>query len=211
MHRSFKDAWSNDTTLVYPPSPAEEGERWFLRTPINADHSEEVVFIGMNPSKATALQQRNKGGDPTTKVLLDHFPLDDQNRPINCRRITIVNLIPLVAGSKEKLPDWKKFDKRLEILESVGVTCLVLPSILNSADIVIPMWGDPQASDYPWKRCVLPIVKHLMKECRKFKDFKIQGFTHPTRRFPYHCSHSENVTKWSKDTWTDDASFVLQD
>lgn len=140
-YKNFKQAWSDDDLLVYPPSTKDSGERWFLRTPVNMEQTEELVLIGMNPSKATALQQGNRDGDGTTGVLLTHFPLDDQNRPIDYRRITIVNLIPLVSGSGDNLPVWKESEGHLEILESVGVTCSVLPSVLSSADIVLPMWG----------------------------------------------------------------------
>ena len=210
-YKNFKQAWSDDDLLVYPPSTKDSGERWFLRTPVNMEQTEELVLIGMNPSKATALQQGNRDGDRTTGALLTHFPLDDQNRPIDYRRITIVNLIPLVSGSGDNLPVWKESEGHLEILESVGVTCSVLPSVLSSADIVLPMWGDPEADNYPWKKHVLPIIKLLIKECRNFKDFKIQGFTQPTKKYPYHCGYSEHISRWSKNAWTDDASFVLQD
>ena len=207
----FKEAWNNNGKYVYPRKPADARERWFLRTPINEEKEKDLVFIGVNPSDATALRFDKKDGDGTTRVLLSYFRLDDKDRPLHYRRITIVNLIPLVAGNRRDLPDWHEEGGRRKILESVAVTFTVLPTVLGTADIVLPMWGDPEASKFPWKKSILPIVKPLIRECRSVRPFQVQGYIQQAKRFPYHCAYSKDISRWKSDVWVDDASFVLED
>lgn len=206
----FNTSFNDETCLVYPKDPNEEGQRWFLRTPINEGCADELVLIGMNPSSAVKLEHNNKDGDRTTGVLLSHFPLDEDNRPREFKRITIVNLIPLVGGSSADLPNWKEMEGRIEILTSLHATFSVLPIVLNRADIIIPMWGDPESNNHPWKKHVLPMIKPLIAECRALKHFAVKGFIQRTDSFPYHCGFNKEISYWTREAWTDDASFLLE-
>lgn len=162
----MKIAWDRGDT-VFPHSPAEHGQRWFLRTPINPDKEENLVFIGINPSTAVNFAKNNKalGGDPTTGNILKFFPADTNGSPRHYRSLTIVNLIPLIGQSEKsrsqsakKLPKWDKREGNPEIRDTYEITEQILDIIIPTSDILHLMWGNPNDDKFPWKREALGVV-----------------------------------------------------
>lgn len=122
----FKEAWLRGDS-VFPQHPEEEGQRWFLRTPVSSAtpaRNENLVFIGMNPSTAANFAPRTEGGDPTTERILNY----DDFKIGNYCQMTIINLIPLIGQSEKsktsskKLPTWSDEAGKKEIQDSYWVT-----------------------------------------------------------------------------------------
>lgn len=163
----FTSAWNDDKTLVYPAKPDEAGERWFLRTPINPDMTQNLVFVGINPSDATrfATKSQSSGGDSTTEMILQFFPLNAHGAPRSYRQMTIINLIPLIgqsdkskSKSAKRLPSWEDSARKRQILESYRITEKVIETVVPDSHIVHLMWGDPEDTRFPWKNPVLKLL-----------------------------------------------------
>ena len=165
--QEFIQAWESGC-LVYPATPKAHDQRWFLRTAENCENHSKILFVGINPSTATRFAAASKvqGGDPTTAAILKRFPVDDRQRPINARWMSIINLIPLV-GQGCQLPDWNSLSGENEILSSLKITITVMKLIVPEADHIILMWGNPKDSKFPWKRDIIPIVQELIRTFKK--------------------------------------------
>lgn len=164
MVEEFKEAQRRGD-LVFPQHPEEEGQRWFLRTPVNCAREENLVFIGMNPSTATRFAIKTERGDPTTERILNYKDFDIGNY---CQ-MTIINLIPLIGQSEKsktgskKLPTWSDEAGKKEIQDSYWVTREVIKLIVKESHTVHLMWGCP-SNRFPWKKDVLPYVKEWLSE-----------------------------------------------
>ena len=165
--QEFIQAWESGCR-VYPATPKAHDQRWFLRTAENCENHSKILFVGINPSTATRFAAASKvqGGDQTTAAILKRFPVDDRQRPINARWMSIINLIPLV-GQSCQLPDWNSLSGENEILSSLKITITVMKLIVPEADHIILMWGNPKASKFPWKRDIIPIVQELIRTFKK--------------------------------------------
>lgn len=212
MVEEFKEAWRGGE-LVFPLCPEGEGQRWFLRTPVNPERSERsarnknLVFIGMNPSTAKNFATRTEGGDPTTERILNY---NDFNIA-NYRQMTIINLIPLIGQSEKsktgskKLPTWSDEAGKKEIRDSYEVTREVIELIVKESDTVHLMWGCP-SNRFPWKKDVLPYVKEWLSETITYQN--VQAFL-SKKGHPLHPGFG-GIKHWEGKTLADDVRFILE-
>lgn len=140
--------------LVFPATPSQVAQRWFLRTSVNGEMNQDLVFLGINPSSATQFAPRHNGGDPTTEMVLRSFKVNEDGSPQGWRSMTILNLIPIV-GQPRNLPIWDGKSGRQAIIESVEITRHILRVVLPESYCLHLMWGNPGDKNFPWKRAVL--------------------------------------------------------
>lgn len=207
MVEEFKEAWRRGD-LVFPHRPEEEGQRWFLRTPVNPAREDNLVLIGMNPSTANSFATRTEGGDRTTEVIVNYKDLNIDKY----RQVTIINLIPLIGQSAnsetdgKKLPSWNEEAGKKEIQDSYEVTREVIKLIVKESDTVHLMWGCPDDDDWPWKEDVLPHVKEWLRET--ITNQNVQAFL-SKKRYPLHPCFG-GITHWEGKILTDDVRFILE-
>lgn len=149
----FRQAWANGD-LVFPADPAAAGERWFLRTPVNATQDRDLTFIGINPSSATRFADQKSGGDPTIEMVQKFFPLRHDGAPCEWRTMTMINLIPVI-GQPRDLPVWQQKAGRQTLLDTLRVTEAVLDTVLPASHCVHLMWGNLNDQRFPWKQALL--------------------------------------------------------
>ncbi|ADI67075.1 DUF1643 domain-containing protein [Mobiluncus curtisii] len=205
----FKEAWLRGDS-VFPQHPEEEGQRWFLRTPVSSAtpaRNENLVFIGMNPSTAANFAPRTEGGDPTTERILNY----DDFKIGNYCQMTIINLIPLIGQSEKsktsskKLPTWSDEAGKKEIQDSYWVTREVIKLIVKESHTVHLMWGCP-SSRFPWKKDVLPFVKKWLHET--ITNQNVQAFL-SKKGHPLHPGFG-GIKQWEGKTLADDVRFILE-
>lgn len=205
----MEDAWSRGE-LIYPSNPGEEGQRWFLRTPVNPEKARNLVFIGINPSEATSFNTTAKGGDRTTNKIQSFFPLNEWGAPLDYRQMIIINLIPLIGQSEKsksktarKLPRWEDEEGKRQITESFTITEEIFKVILPDTQVLHLMWGDPLSEDFPWKETALDL---LVPEIAPLipTDCNVQAYMSESG-FPVHASYNH----WEGRTLCPDASGLL--
>lgn len=208
MVEEFKEAWRRGD-LVFPQHPEEEGQRWFLRTPVNCAREENLVFIGINPSTATRFAIRKEGGDPTTEVIVKYSDFDIDKY----RQMTIINLIPLIGQSEKsktsskKLPTWSDEAGKKEIQDSYWVTREVIKLIVKESHTVHLMWGCSDR-EWPWKKDVLPYVKEWLRET--ITNQNVQAYLNQDNN-PYHPGTiSKKRRNWDDKILADDVRFILE-
>lgn len=211
MDKEFWQAWQSGE-LVFPAAPSQIGQRWFLRTPVNPTpvnpaNSRDLVFIGINPSSATRFADRKLGGDPTTEKVLKFFPVGEDGSPLDWRSMTILNLLPLI-GQAPDLPCWCSGSGRQKILDSIDITRQILKLILPKCHCVHLMWGDPNATNFPWKSTVLeqliPEIDSLITD-----DHQVQAYL-STSGYPLHPGFG-GLDHWQgQGKKTQDARHLLQ-
>lgn len=169
----LQHAWRSGE-LLFPATPKLAGKRWFLRTPVNPENSQDLVFIGINPSSATRFSTQKLGGDRTTEMIVKYFSLNVDGSPRDWHSMTIINLIPLI-GQPEELPAWDTGSGRQKILDSLKITEQIFQEILPVCPVVHLMWGDPDDKNFPWKN---PVLKLLIPEINSLvsADYQVQAY-----------------------------------
>lgn len=210
MDKEFQQAWQSGELVFFRAAPSQKGQRWFLRTPVNPANSQDLVFIGINPSRATQFAARTLdgeklGGDPTTEKVLESFHVGEDGSPLDWRSMTILNLLPLIGQSRE-LPCWESESGRQEILDSIDITRQILSLILPKCHCVHLMWGNPNAEKFPWKSTVL---KQLIPEIDSLipDDCQVQAYL-SERGYPLHPGFG-GLANWP-DEEPHDARHLLQ-
>lgn len=195
---ALRRSWDSHSELVFPQEPVNEARRYFLRTEHNPNADGHLVFIGINPSKATRFARNNKrdGGDHTTAAILERFPLQEgKNFPSDYAMMTIINLVPLVGqpeqskGRTLKLPTWSSDEGRREIEDSIRETKEVFKVIVPTATHIILCWGKHKTKSFPWKPS---IISHILPILKKYipvdaKVEMIQSANSPF--FPVHPAY----------------------
>lgn len=200
---ALREAW-NSGKRVFPPKPDKAGQRWFLRTEINPERERDLVFIGINPSTATRFTADRDGADPTTRAILDFFPLNDDGSPQDWRSMTIVNLLPII-GQKKDLPRWSRgaSEGRNMILQTIPTTRRVLETVLPSAACVHLMWGRRKGSGFDWKPTVLDKLAPRLLSLAEGKQ--VQAYLSPSTGDPYHPAYGW----WRRGEFCGDARGLL--
>lgn len=228
------DAWDKEKELVYPETPEKKKERWFLRTLVNPDNEDkaELIFIGMNPSKATEFSLNNGNNDRTIvniinwqheeedkdvigKDTLTPYILEEDNSPKYYRRITMLNLVSLVnSDSKKARKELKEIEAEEMQEKYVAPTIALLDHILQQSrsqsrqvEIVL-MYGAYRG--HKWKRFPAKAIVSLLAQHRKSgEDLEVSCYWNKRNCFPYHISYVKRAKE--QDTYRSDTESIISD
>lgn len=135
------DAWKKEEVTVFPKDPEAENLRWFLRTaPYKKDEpANNVLFIGLNPSKAEAFVKDRNDGDDTTKEILEQVDTAKFDFLGKSKRLCIVNIVPITDGNAGRAKKrWREIPHQDQYSEINLKLCRMA---MYWADYIIPMWG----------------------------------------------------------------------
>ncbi|AOZ72292.1 hypothetical protein BK816_02400 [Boudabousia tangfeifanii] len=176
---AFTAAWKNGK-LVYPQKPEDYDQRWFLRSKINENKTENLVFIMINPSTATKLSNEGKG-DTTTRTILKRFPLNEDDVPRDWRTITLINLAPKI-GKLEEFKNLVEDEVREKLLASLEISKQIFETVLPEAHCVQIAWGKLGDDKFPWKPYAICKLKPTFLDSIR-KDCKVEAALLPTGTF----------------------------
>ncbi|MDO5729233.1 MAG: DUF1643 domain-containing protein [Actinomycetaceae bacterium] len=177
-------AWRDEAVHVYPQTPTRGGPRWFLRTGHEPNRTgQRVLFIGMNPSSATAFATRPHGGDPTIEAILELLDTPKFDLVGEYQRLCIVNLVPIInSRSKDVGNAWNSMTHNAELCD---LNLEVCRWAIEWADVIIPMWGGSMnKSEFTWKKEPSETIERLIRKYDKSAfAFKNRDNT------PTHCAY----------------------
>ncbi|MBN9643742.1 DUF1643 domain-containing protein [Corynebacterium mendelii] len=185
-------AWGDDEegddeedVTVYPADPETQRVRWFLRkTYPGNDSGKNYLFIGMNPSTATDLDD---GNDATTEKILSHF------RP-HARSIAIVNLFSFVCTKSGEMADLLRKEepavREFTELSTEGLGKL-LDAVLPTIDVVVPMWGTARGEDHAWKRQAAQAALEKIRQWKEAPSHREVLYFRPT--YPTHPQYWSGI------------------